>query len=316
MPRRPRLYCELQYSQIRSSTASPLLLIAAMQQKYSTTIEVRTFPLELPGVNPKPAPFVIILFRDASIVKLFRDLMESGIRTRLSVATVPAKPSLLSSESQMISDAGVLGRETATFGRESVFQLGVCDPSRSSEYRQKTAEILGIDFPAEYYDRSLILTLVDQADCMCGGALLVLQPEFRSLLSIPHLSENNAVRLGSTDDVAEINGVWLAPGVKAPILGVTFWRQLLAFLHTLDKQRFLFTFDRSNKQMRKITSWLRYDVLYTGPTRQLAGMKKPSDETIAILHRDSFNSLNEAFSRFEGSMVPTYNDFIASSAKS
>lgn len=251
--------------------------------------------------------------------------MESGIRTRLSVATVPAKQSLLSSESQMISDAGVLGRETATFGRESVFQLGLCDPNRSSEYRQKTAEILGIDFPAEYYDRSLILTLVDQADCMCGGALIVLQPEFRSLLSIPHQSENNAVRLGSentavrlgsTDDVAEINGVWLAPGVKAPILGVTFWRQLLAFLHTLDKQRFLFTFDRSNKQMRKITSWLRYDVLYTGPTRQLAGMKKPSDETIAILHRDSFNSLNEAFSRFEGSMVPTYNDSIASSAKS
>jgi hypothetical protein len=211
----------------------------------------------------------------------------------------------------MISDAGVLGRETVTMVRESVFKLRICEPHRVGEYQQKTAEILGIDLPKEYYDRSLILILVDQADRMCGGALLVMQPEFRSLLSIPEATGNTALLLGAADDVAEINGVWLSPGVKAPILGVTFWRQLLTFLQTLDKRRFLFTFDRSNKQMRKITSWLRYDVLFSGPTRQLPGMKQPTEETIAILHSDSFASLNEAFDRLEGSMVPTYSEAVA-----
>ncbi|MBL8854925.1 MAG: hypothetical protein JNK57_13245 [Planctomycetaceae bacterium] len=212
----------------------------------------------------------------------------------------------------MISDAGVLVRETVTMVRESVFKLRICESHRISEYQQKTAEILGIDFPNEYYDRSLILTLVDQSDRMCGGALLVLQPEFRSLLSIPNATGNATLQLGSAEDIAEINGVWLSPGVKAPILGVTFWRQLLAFLQTLDKRRFLFTFDRSNKQMRKITSWLRYDVLYSGPTRQLPGMKQPTEETIAILHSDSFASLNEAFDRLEGSMVPNYAETVTS----
>ena len=267
------------------------------------------------AVNPTTvrdfACFVILLLLSFPEIGRSRTIEQDERRTPHS-----QKRSSLSSEALMISDTGVLGREAVSCVRESVFQLKVCDPSRTGEYQQKTSDILGIDFPTEYYERSLILILLDQAGRMCGGALIVLHPEFRSLLSIPHPSEHHAFRLESTDDVAEINGVWLSPEVKAPILGVTFWRQLLTFLHTLDKQRFLFTFDRSNKQMRKITSWLRYDILYTGPTRQLPGMKRPSDETIAILHRDSFNSLNEAFSRFEGSMVPTYNDSVASSAKS
>jgi hypothetical protein len=142
---------------------------------------------------------------------------------------------------------------------------------------------------------------------MCGGVLVVQRGPFRSLLAIDRLAATGlAAELNKATDVAEINGVWLAPDVKTPILPVTFWRQLIGFLLTSDKQKFLFTFDRQNRQMRKLTSWLRYDVLYSGPTHQLIGMKGPSDETIAVLYRDSFVSLNETLQRFEGSATPTY----------
>jgi hypothetical protein len=108
--------------------------------------------------------------------------------------------------------------------------------------------------------------------------------------------------------VGQINGVWLSPEVRTPILPVTFWRQLIGHLLTLDKQRFLFTFDHKNKQMRKITGWLRYDVLYSGLTEQLPGMQQPSQETIAVLHRDSFRRMHETLQRFDGSAVPCYDE--------
>ncbi|MBL8891473.1 MAG: hypothetical protein JNL67_15950 [Planctomycetaceae bacterium] len=214
----------------------------------------------------------------------------------------------------MISDVGVLGRDACAVGRETVYRLVVCDSSRFEEYHQKAFEFLGVEFPVDYYKRSVTLTLIDQLGDMWGGAIIALEPEFRSLLSIPNQTSGYSQGLEPMSSVAEINGVWLAPGVKSPILPVTFWRQLINFLLTLDKDRFLFTFDLSNKTMRKITSWLRYDVLYSGPTHQLPGMKQPSCETIAVLHRDSFAAMNDTLNRFEGSAVPVYDDPIAKPA--
>lgn len=210
----------------------------------------------------------------------------------------------------MISDVGVLGRDACVGGRETVYRLVVCDSSRFEEYHQKALEFLGVEFPVDYYNRSVTLTLIDQVGEMWGGAIIALEPEFRSLLSIPNRTKETTAGLEPISGVAEINGVWLAPGVKSPILPVTFWRQLINFLLTLDKDRFLFTFDLSNKTMRKIASWLRYEVLYSGPTHQLPGMIKPSCETIAVLNRDSFASLIETLNRFEGSAVPAYDDSI------
>lgn len=210
----------------------------------------------------------------------------------------------------MISDVGVLGRDASAAGRETVYRLVVCDSSRINEYHQKAVEFLGVDFPADYYDRSVTLALIDQLGCMCGGAIIALEPEFRSLLSIPTQAKEAPPGLEPISRVAEINGVWLSPDAKSPILPVTFWRQVINFLMSLDKDRFLFTFDLSNKMMRKITSWLRYDVLYSGPTRQLPGMKQPSCETIAVLHRDSFAALFDTLNRFEGSAVPMDDDSI------
>lgn len=199
----------------------------------------------------------------------------------------------------MITDSVVLGKE-------AVFRLTVCGGQRRQEYLQKAEKFLGIDFPPSYVERATILTLVDQLGEMRGGALVVNEPEFRSLLSIPPTAIHGESPFVCDTDVAEINGVWLSPEVRTPILPVTFWRQFINHLLTLPKHRFLFTYDHSNKQMRKITGWLRYDVLYSGLTEQLPGMQRPSHETIAVLHRDSFARLNETLHRFEGSAVPCY----------
>lgn len=197
----------------------------------------------------------------------------------------------------MITDSLVLGRE-------SVFRLTVCTAERRQEYLHKAENFLGINFPRSYVERATVLTLVDQLGEMLGGALVVTEPEYRSLLSIPSSAGDWTAQFTCDTDVAEINGVWLSPEVRTPILPVTFWRQFINHLLTLPKHRFLFTYDHSNKQMRKITGWLRYDVLYSGLTEQLPGMQRPSHETIAVLHRDSFARLIETLNRFEGSAVP------------
>lgn len=202
----------------------------------------------------------------------------------------------------MITDSCQLGKET-------VFRLKVCDPGRRDEYLRRTSDRLGVDFPSDYLERATILTLLDQLGEMRGGALVVSKPEFRSLLSIP--TENHSQWIdGFRDvgDVSEINGVWLSPEVRTPILPVTFWRQLITYLLTQEKERFLFTYDHSNRQMQKIIGWLRFDILYSGLTECLPGMRQSSHETIAVLHRDSFARLSETLNRFEGSAVPRYDD--------
>lgn len=193
-------------------------------------------------------------------------------------------------------------------GTEQVFRMIPATGLLLGEFYSKTEEILEIRFPEEYLERAQVMVLMDQYDLICGGAMIVDQPEFRSLQGIPNYKNRDWFHQEFGNGLAEVNGVWVDPKIKSPILPLTFWRKLIGYLLNTGFDRFLFTFDNANFKMKKVTSWLQHDVLYSGRTLQLDGMPKPSDETIALITRASFASLHETLSRNFGSAVPRYEN--------
>ena len=188
---------------------------------------------------------------------------------------------------------------------DHVYRLGLAQPGDVPRFQQWTREILNLNLPEDYLQRGKILVLRDQRDQICGGCLVVLQPEFRSLQSIPSTQRKSFPY--DSERLAEVNAVWLSPGIKSPILPLTFWRQLALFLLSTHREQFLFTYDHGNRQMRKFASWLCHQVIYSGQTKQLEGMPGPALETIALVSRDSLLYLHHKLHpQAVGSAVPRY----------
>lgn len=186
------------------------------------------------------------------------------------------------------------------FGKTSsgAHRLDVPKLDQQKEFLRQTAAILEIEFPGEYIERGTILTLLNSTDEICGGAIVVSEPPFRSLEGIP--GNRDWSKIGSEKTIAEVNGVWLSSALKSPYLSFAFWQQLVSFLAHTKKQQFLFTFDNSNNRMRDFAAWLQPEILYSGKTKKLSGMKSSSDETIAIVSRESLLNLQAMLDRRNG----------------
>jgi hypothetical protein len=161
------------------------------------------------------------------------------------------------------------------------------NPAEREQYLKRTAEILGIVFPLNYIDRAEALVLRNQNEQLCGGVMLVLEGPFRSVDSIPAAFCATHKPLNSRQDVAEINGLWLAPEMKSPFLSFSFWSLLSRHLVKSGKSNFLFTFDNNNSRMKSLAKWLNPKELYSGKTLLMPGMKSESEETIALVGIDS-----------------------------
>jgi hypothetical protein len=177
-----------------------------------------------------------------------------------------------------------------------VHQLVPTKGKRLTQFIDETELVLGIRFPLDYLDRASVLTLVDQEQVICGGAIVVLEPPFRSIRSIPTGSEVDFC-VGKQEEWAEINGVWLNAEKKSPYLSFTFWSHLISHLLRTNKQHFIFTFDNSNNRMSQVANVFQPEVLYSGKTIKLEGMKTDSDETIAAVNRKVLSATQELLAR-------------------
>lgn len=179
-----------------------------------------------------------------------------------------------------------------------VHQLVEPNQDQLASFLKESTELLGIQFPKEYVERSTVLTLVDQQQLVCGGAIVVTEPPYRSLGAIPPNQQNEAwEELNSTEHVVEVNGVWLAHELRSPYLSFSFWRHLITYLLSTDQKQFIFTFDNSNDRMMDVAKWLKPNVLYSGRTLKLEGMKSESDETIAWVDHESIKVVLELLER-------------------
>ena len=167
--------------------------------------------------------------------------------------------------------------------RQAVHELVEVSGKRLAQYQRRTKGLLGIQFPFEYVSRGETLVMVDHRGEMCGGAMVVMSPPFRSIDSIPVECHNDEINefLGCPH-TAELNGVWLSAKEKSPFLSFVFWTLILKRLLEVKKQRFLFTFDNSNDRMKSLANWLKPKILFSGRTQLLPGMKSETTETIAV----------------------------------
>ena len=166
-------------------------------------------------------------------------------------------------------------------------QLSGAEPL--ADFRDSVTRTLDIDFPNDYWDRAHCLALMGDDDQFWGGAMVIAQPPFRSLDSIPNSHSADIER--RMDDlqsrVAEVNGLWLATGKRTQLISFTFWCQLAEHLLELPIDHFIFTFDPQNGPMVMLQNWLSADVLYSGTTLQLPGMRSPQRETIALVSHEA-----------------------------
>ncbi len=157
--------------------------------------------------------------------------------------------------------------------------------ARLKECLASTYNVLGIKYPDEYIARGTMYSLVDKNGNAFGGAILVTQPPFRSLESIPIDSNEIAGKIRKVRAMAEINGIWLAEDTRSPFASFMFWTLILRKLLETSIEDFLFTFDNSNERMSALVKWASPRIIYSGRTKRLAGMKSPAIETIAIVDR-------------------------------
>ena len=178
-----------------------------------------------------------------------------------------------------------------------VHQLVQPEGEQRFEFLKQTESVLGIRFPDEYLLRGHVLSLVDQSQLICGGAIVVLEAPFRSVVAIPECTIDIRSKLGPPQECAELNGVWLLSGMKSPYLTFTFWRLLISHLLLTNKHRFIFTFDNSNDRMKEVAVVFKPEILYSGKTVKLEGMKEEADETIAIVNREGLVAVWEMLER-------------------
>jgi hypothetical protein len=162
-------------------------------------------------------------------------------------------------------------------------QMAVVAKEQCGEWAKMAAAELGVDFPEEYLARGRVLAFLDPQQTICGGAMIVVEPPFRSLQSIG--AEGDArddidLDVGS---LAEINGVWISPQARTTLASMQFWRLLLKEAVATGREQFLFTYPGNNGRLPAAYLLVKPRILYSGVTRLLPGMKQQVAETIAVI---------------------------------
>lgn len=169
---------------------------------------------------------------------------------------------------------------------------------RIEEQLQLTQVHLGIYFPQEYLVGSSVYCFIEQSGVMFGGLFVRKMIPFRTIDSIPEASQMTARKvLQNVQETVEVNGVWIDPTNKSPFVSFSFWLQMISILLDTEYKQFIFTVDHNNKHMASHVDSMDHEVLYSGRTRMLDGMKNPSNESIILVQRNCLEVVQEMLER-------------------
>lgn len=156
-------------------------------------------------------------------------------------------------------------------------------------FHQKTCKLIGVDFPFDYFNRSLIRAFKNENNDIIGGYVLVTKGPLRVLESIPCEAKVDL----DTKKIFEVTGLWLDPKIISKKLSLFFWWQFSKdVLAQKDKDYYVYSYPLGNLKLKKLYSFTDPEVLYEGKVKKLIGNIKESCESVEIACRSKIRYLS------------------------
>ena len=113
--------------------------------------------------------------------------------------------------------------------------------------------------------------------------MLVTEPEFRSISFIPdEIKKTNPFFNEDQYNMVEINGLWISPSLKTPMLQVSVWGHLIKDIFLCKKKHVLLMRNSKTKSMERFLNMVNPEILYEGEPNQMSGQK--THQMIEISH--------------------------------
>ena len=144
----------------------------------------------------------------------------------------------------------------------------------------KTENYSGVRLPYAYAARNKVVG-VFLHEQLVAGYIIVTNPEFRTLMFVPK-DNLTASKLASKDqyDMMEVNGLWIGPTIKTPMMQAKVWANLIKDIFLSKKKYVLLMRDSRNKSMERFFGMANPIALYDGPPLLMAGER--SHKTIQV----------------------------------
>ena len=141
---------------------------------------------------------------------------------------------------------------------------------------EKIEHYTGVRLPTDYVNRSQVVG-VFLHDRLVAGYMLVTSPAFRSLLFVPdQVKKQHDLFVEDEYEMMEVNGLWISPALKTPLLQVRVWARLIRDIFSARKKYVLLMRHSGNKTMKNLSSMANPKTIFQG-TPQILGSDKTHD---------------------------------------
>lgn len=140
-------------------------------------------------------------------------------------------------------------------------------------YLERFKTYVGVKLPYDYTQRCRIVGAF-KADELVGGYMLVLRPDFRSLVFLPdEVKQTDPLFRNEVYEMMEINGLWIGAAVKTAWEQYRIWLQLAKDIFFSRKKYVLLMADSRNNNIRNVHAMTGARDIYEGAPVVMAGEK-------------------------------------------
>lgn len=145
------------------------------------------------------------------------------------------------------------------------------DEATKKKVLSKIHNYTGVMLPDSYLEQGKTVG-VFLHNQLVAGYILVTKPKFRSLLFVPDKSKSENRFLSENQyDCMEINGLWISPALKTPMLQMRVWFRLVLDIFSCKKQYVLLMRNLNNKSMARFMTMANPISIYSGEPFVMAG---------------------------------------------
>ncbi|MFK7865251.1 MAG: hypothetical protein AB8B95_13615 [Pseudohongiellaceae bacterium] len=143
----------------------------------------------------------------------------------------------------------------------------------------------GVRLPIDYAKKNRVVGAFSQ-DKLVATYMVVTKPDFRSLMFVPDKCWKETSLSNCDDyDMMEINGLWISPALKTPIMQARVWAHLIKDIFLAKKKYVLLMRDSRNKIMERFLNMANPTTLYDGPPMLMAGANSHDNIQVSFTTR-------------------------------